>query len=119
MTGGGLLLLYLLVSWTSLVLQGAALVHLLRQRAVCRAEQVAGPGYIRTAACRVAAAAIYVTIALLQVAGARIPGSGGVTPEALVVLSAVQVLWLTNAALDIRVRRQLRKDSTGEGSASD
>jgi hypothetical protein len=115
-TGGALLLLMLLVSWTSLVLQGAALVHLWRQRATYQAEQVAGHGYVRTAACRVLAAAIYSAIALLQVLGIRVPGAGTLGPEALVVLVAVQTIWLSNTALDIRVRRKLRNHA-GEGES--
>lgn len=109
MTNNVLLLLMLLVSWTSLVLQGAAFIHLHRQQASYEEERVAAHGYQRTAAFRVVAAAIYVTVALLQVAGVRINGSGGLTPEALVIFSGVQVIWLSNAALDIRVRRRLRK----------
>lgn len=107
MTGGSLLLLMLLVSWTSLLLQAAAAVHLRRQHASYRAEQLAGRGYIRTAGCRVLAAMIYVTVALLQVTGVHIPGSGGLSPEALVVFCAVQLIWITNSALDIAVRRKL------------
>jgi hypothetical protein len=107
-TGGALLLLMLLVSWTSLVLQGAALIHLWRQRATYGAEKLAGHGYVRTAACRVLAAAIYSAIALLAVFGVRIPGAGTLGPEALAVLVTVQAIWLSNTALDIRVRRKLR-----------
>jgi hypothetical protein len=110
----GLLILMLLVSWTSLLLQGAALIHLVRQRASYAAEQLAGNGYVRTAACRVAAACIYVTVALLDACHVQVPGSGGVTAEALVVLSAVQFIWLVNSALDIKVRRQLRKEAGDE-----
>jgi secreted trypsin-like serine protease len=102
-------MLMLLVSWTSLVLQGLALTHQVRQRPAAGAERLAGRGYIRTAACRVAAATVYVVVALLQVAGVRINGSGGLTPEALVIFSAVQMLWLSNAALDIAVRHKLRQ----------
>jgi hypothetical protein len=109
-----LLILMLLVSWSSLTLQAGALFHLLQQRAHYAAEQIAGRGYIRTAACRVAAACIYVTVALMQLAGVRIPGSGGVTPEALVVFTGVQFLWLTNAALDIKARRQLHSKGAHE-----
>lgn len=113
MTDGALTLLMLLVSWTSLLLQGAALAHLMRQRAACRAERLAGGGYVRTAASRVAAACVYVAVAVLQATGTHIPGSGGVTPEALVVLSAVQLLWIVNSALDVRVRRRLRQQDEG------
>lgn len=115
MTGGALLLLMLLVSWTSLVLQGAALAHLWRQRATYGAEELAGHGYVRTAACRVLAAAIYSAIALLAILGVRIPGAGTLGPEALVVFVAVQTIWLSNTALDIRVRRKLRSRAGEEG----
>ncbi len=116
MSDSALLLLMLLVSCSSLVLQGAALAHLVRQRATYPAERSAGRGYVRTAACRVAAAVIYVTVAGLDSAGVQVPGGGGVSAEALVVLTAVQLLWLANAALDIRLRRKLRKE--GDGGAS-
>lgn len=108
MTGGTLLLAMLLVSWTSLVAQAAAMTHLWRQRARSDAEELAGRGYVRTAACRVGAAAVYVTVALLAVIGVQVPGAGGLSPEALVVFTAVQGIWLVNSALDIRVRRRLR-----------
>ena len=110
MSGGGLLLLMLLVSWSSLLLQGAALVHLLRQRATYSAERLAGGGYVRTAACRVGAATIYVAVAVLDAAGVQVPGGGGVSAEFLVVLTAVQLLWLCNSGLDIRLRRKLRRE---------
>jgi hypothetical protein len=110
LTGGGLLLLMLLVSWTSLVLQAAAALHLWLQRASSTAERLAGHGYVRTAACRVAAAAVYSAVALLAVAGVRIPGAGTLGPEALIVFSGVQMIWLANSALDIRVRRRLAQE---------
>ena len=96
----------LLVSWTSLILQGIAAVLLWRQRN--DPGRLAGHGYLRTAACRVLAAAIYVTVALLQVLGVQVPGAGDLSPEALVVFTVVQILWFLNSAMDIRVRRQLR-----------
>jgi len=105
MTGGSLLLLMLLVSWTSLVLQAAAAVHLWRQRN--EPGRLAGRGYLRTAACRVLAACIYVTVAVLQATGVQVPGAGSLGPEALVVFSAVQFIWITNSAMDIAVRRKL------------
>lgn len=116
MTGGGLLLLMLLVSWASLVLQSAALVHLCRQRASYAAEKLAGHGYVRTAACRVLAACIYVTVALLDAAGVQVPGAGTLGPESLIVLTLVQAIWLANTAMDIRVRRQLAQRA-GNGGA--
>lgn len=109
MSGGALLLIMLLVSWTSLVLQAAAAVLLWRQRAGYAAERLAGRGYVRTAACRVLAACVYVTVALLDATGVQVPGAGGLSPEALVVFTAVQAIWLANSAMDIRVRRQLRQ----------
>jgi len=108
-TGRALLLLMLLVSWTSLVLQSGALVHLRRQHASYAAEGLAGRGYVRTAACRVLAAAVYSAVALLDIIGVRIPGAGTLSPEALIVFSGVQAIWLVNSALDIRVRRQLAR----------
>jgi hypothetical protein len=115
LTGGALLLLMLLVSWTSLVLQSAALLHLRRQRASYTAERLAGHGYVRTAACRVLAACIYVTVALLDAAGVQVPGAGTLSPESLVVLTAIQAIWLANTAMDIRVRRKLAQRKDGDG----
>lgn len=119
MTGGVLLLLYLLVSWTSLTLHSAALVHLLRQRAGYRAEELAGHGYVRTAASRVAVAMFYVTLAVIQAGGAHI--FGVLTGEALVALTVNQSVWLANAGLDIRLRRKLRSepDSPPIGGSGD
>ncbi len=107
MTGGALVLALLLVSWTSLMLQAVAAVHMWRQRAASTAERIAGHGYARTAACRVLAAVVYFTAALLDILGVRVPGAGVLGPEALVIFTGVQLLWITNAALDIRVRHQL------------
>lgn len=108
MTGGTLLLAMLLVSWTSLAVQAGAAFHLWRQRATYAAERIAGRGYVRTAACRVLAAAIYSTVALLDVLRVRIPGAGTLGPEALAIFTGVQGIWLANSLLDIRVRRMLK-----------
>lgn len=115
MTGGALLLLMLLVSWTSLVLQAAAMLHLRRQRASQEAERLAGHGYVRTAACRVLAACVYVTVALLDAVGVQVPGAGTLGPESLVVLTVVQAIWLCNTAMDIRVRHRLARREEGDG----
>jgi hypothetical protein len=104
-----LLLLMLAVSCASLILQSAALAHLWRQQASYDAERRAGRGYVRTAACRVLAACIYTAAAALGVARVRIPGAGILGPEALVVFTVVQAIWLANSAMDIRVRQLLRK----------
>jgi hypothetical protein len=116
MTGGSLLLLMLLVSWTSLLLQAAAAVHLWRQRNA--AGELAGRGYFRTAVCRVLAACVYVTVALLQASGVQVPGAGGLSAEALTVFTAVQGLWLINSAMDIRVRRQIARTPDDDGRES-
>jgi hypothetical protein len=115
MTGGTLLLLMLLVSWTSLVAQAAAMIHLWRQRARTAVEELAGRGYVRTAACRVTAAVVYVTVALLAATGVQVPGAGGLSPEALVVFTGVQGIWLVNSALDIRIRRRLARGQETAG----
>jgi hypothetical protein len=117
-TGGGLLFLMLLVSCTSLGLQSAAMIHLRRQRSSYAAEQIAGHGYVRTAACRVVAASIYVAVAFLDLVGVRVPGSGGLSPESLVVLTVIQSLWLFNTAMDIRVRQRLaRRKGPSDGNS--
>jgi hypothetical protein len=99
-----LLLLMLLVSWTSLILQSFAFVHLLGRRSTYDAEKVVGRGYVRTAACRVLAASVYVTVALLQLAGVT---AHGLTRETVVIFTFIQILWLTNACADISIRRKL------------
>lgn len=108
MTGGALLLVMLLVSWTSLLLQSLAAWHLWRQRATSSIEAQVGRGYVRTVTCRVLAAGIYSTVALLAVLGVRIPGAGVLGPEALFVFTSVQVIWLVNSLLDVRIRRHLK-----------
>lgn len=102
-----MVVLMLLVSWTSLLLQAVACIHLWRQKGRAVAVRAAGRGYARTAACRVLAASIYSTVALLAVLGIHIPGAGQLSPEALAVFTGIQVIWLVNSALDIRVRHRL------------
>jgi hypothetical protein len=116
-TGGLLLLATIVVSWTSLTVHVLALAHHVRTRPETRAEQIVRAGYARTAACRVAAAIVYAGSALLQAAGVRIPGAGILTPEALVIFTAVNGLWLVNSAGDIGVRRRVRE--SGHEPASD
>lgn len=105
MSGGSLLLLMLLVSWTSLILQSVAAWYLWRQRN--EPGRIAGHGYIRTSACRVLAACLYVTVAMLQVLGIQVPGAGGLSAEALFVFTVVQIIWLTNSFMDMRIRHRL------------
>jgi hypothetical protein len=114
-----LLLMMLAVSCASLILQSAALAHLWRQHASYDAERRAGHGYVRTAACRVLAACIYTTAAAVAVAGVRIPGAGTLGPEALVVFTVVQGIWLINSGMDIQVRRQLHKRGSNLSAATE
>lgn len=97
-----LVLLFLLVSCASLVLQSLAFVRLALQRARTPTEELVGGGYLRTVACRVLAATIYVVVAAVQLAG---PGT--LSFEALTVFLSVQVIWLLNSLMDIRIRRTL------------
>lgn len=103
-----LLLLLLLVSWSSLIIQSAALVSQFRMSARTRAERIVRRGHIRSSASRVLATSGYATAALLQVLGISIPGAGTLGPEALVIFTAVQLLWWTNSALDLRDRSLLK-----------
>jgi hypothetical protein len=97
-----LVLVFLLVSCVSLVSQVLAFTRLAVQRAQTPAEELVGGGYLRTVACRVLAAVIYVVVAAVQLAG-----SGTLTAEALVVFTAIQALWISNSLMDIRIRRAL------------
>jgi len=97
-----LVLVFLLVSCLSLVFQVLAFARLAIQRAKSTAEELAGGGYLRTVACRVLAATIYVVVAAVQLAG-----DGSLSAEALIVFSSVQAIWITNSLLDIRIRRAL------------
>lgn len=99
--------LMLAVSAASLALQAAAAHHLVRQQAATATEQIAGGGYVRTVASRVGVACVYVTVAALQACGVRVPGSGGLSPESLLVFSVVQLVWLANSGLDIMLRHRL------------
>lgn len=101
MTGGGLLILAMLVSAISLIIHVAVLALLWRQKVSGETERVTGKGYVRTAACRVLAATVYVTADAFQLAGARVMG-GDLTPEALLIFTFVQILWTSNAVADVR-----------------
>jgi len=93
---------FLLVSCLSLVFQLLAFIRLAARRARTPAEELVGGGYLRTVACRVLAATIYVVVAAIQFAGA-----GTLSAEALIVFTSVQVIWQVNSVLDIRIRRSL------------
>jgi hypothetical protein len=100
----GLVLMFLLVSCVSLAFQVLAFARLAVQRAVTPAEELVGGGYLRTVACRVLAAVIYVVVAAVQLAG-----DGTLSAEALIVFAAVQAIWQVNSLMDIRVRRALSR----------
>lgn len=104
-----LLITMLAVSCASLILQGTALAHLLRQRASYCAERLAGGGLIRSAATRTGLACMYTAASAAQMAGVRIPGAGVLGPEALVIFVVAQTVWLSNALLDIHIRHRLRE----------
>jgi ABC-type uncharacterized transport system permease subunit len=104
-----LVLMFLLVSCVSLVFQVLAFTRLAVQRAVTPVEELVGGGFLRTVACRVLAATIYVVVAAVQLAGA-----GTLSAEALVVFTAVQAIWQVNSLLDIRVRHALSRAGNGE-----
>jgi hypothetical protein len=97
-----LVLVFLLVSCLSLVFQTLAFVRLAVQQAHTPAVGIIEIGHLRTIACRVLAATLYVVVAAVQLAG-----DGTLSFEALVVFSAVQGLWISNTLLDIRLRRRL------------
>ena len=107
-----LVLVFLLVSCASLAFQVLAFARLAAQRAATPAEELVGGGYLRTVACRVLAAVIYVAVAAVQLAG-----DGTLSAEALIVFSAVQALWQANSLMDIRIRRAMAGSSPDTGRA--
>jgi hypothetical protein len=107
-----LVLLFLLVSCLSMTLQAVALARLAARRAGAAAEGMVAAGYVRTAACRVLAATVYVAVAAVQLAG-----DGSLTAEALIVFTAIQVLWQVNSLMDIRIRRALSEPGPGGAHA--
>ena len=101
-----LVVVFLAVSCLGLVLQVVSFIRLAVQRAASPVEKLVGAGYIRTVACRVLAATVYVVVAAVQLAGA-----GTLTGEALIVFTSVQMLWQLNSLADIRIRRKLGSDA--------
>lgn len=99
-----LVVVFLAVSCTGLILQMLAFIRLAVQRAASPVERLVGDGYLRTVACRVLAATVYVAVAAVQLAGA-----GTLTGEALIVFTSVQILWQLNSLADIRIRRKLNE----------
>jgi hypothetical protein len=105
-----LVLLFLLVSCLNMVLQIMAFARLLAHRARTPVEELVGGGYLRTVACRVMAATVYVVVAAVQLAG-----GGTLTAEALIVFLLVQLLWQLNSLLDIKIRRALSQQKETPG----
>jgi hypothetical protein len=103
-----LALVFLLVSSVSLVSQIAALTRLVISHAQSPAEKRISAGYLRTVACRVLAATIYVIVAGIQLAG-----DGTLSAEALIVFTSVQAIWVSNSVLDIRISRTLGRPRRG------
>ena len=99
-------LVFLAVSLVSLSVQGVSLVRLLRRGAVAG---LAYRGLLRTSGCRAAAAASYVAFGVVALAVPALAAS-----LALVIFTAVQVLWMSNSVLDVRLRGRL---ATEEGTA--
>lgn len=97
-----LVLVFLLVSCISWVFQVLAFIRMAARRARTATEELVGGGYLRTIACRVLAATIYVVVAAVQLAG-----DGTLSFEALIVFTGVQLIWQVNSVMDIRIRRNL------------
>lgn len=97
-----IVLVFLLVSCLSMVFQVLAFIRLAARRARTPEEELVGGGYLRTVACRVLAATVYVVVAAIQLAG-----DGTLSAEALIVFTSVQAIWILNSLLDIRIRRTL------------
>lgn len=104
-----LVVIFLVVSCLSLVLQVLAFIRLAVQRAASPVERLVGDGYMRTVGCRVLAAVAYVVVAAVQLAG-----DGTLTGEAVIVFTAIQGLWISNSLADISIRRKI---STGDRHA--
>jgi hypothetical protein len=98
---------FLTVSLVAVAMQSMALARLARG-----ADR--GPvamGLLRTGACRVVAASAYVALAVVSLAAA-----GGTGALAVAVFTAVQLMWITNGFLDVRLRRRLSSPSRPSSS---
>lgn len=89
---------FLAVSVTSGVVQATALRRMLHRP---HDDHVTG-ALLRTSACRVVAALAYVVLATVTLAD---PQTGAV--PAVATFTAVQLMWITNGVLDVRLRRRL------------
>jgi hypothetical protein len=108
-----LVVMFLIVSCLSWMFQLLAFIRLAARRARTPTEELVGAGYLRTVACRVLAATIYVVVAATQLAG-----SGTLSAEALVVFTSIQLIWQVNSVMDIRIRRSLAQSGEPPDAAS-
>lgn len=97
---------FLVTSLVSLTVYLVAFVGLLRQPP--SRERAAYRGLLRTSVSRIVVACMYVTFAItVTVLGDRIwPGTS------FVVFTLAQVCWQTNSALDMRLKKRIRKGTT-------
>jgi hypothetical protein len=96
-------LVFLFVSCISFTQHTLAVIRLTRGRAESAAEKLVNSGYVRTVACRVAAAATYIVVAALQLAG-----TANLT-ETTLVFTCVQVLWMANSRGDVRTSARIKR----------
>jgi UDP-N-acetylmuramyl pentapeptide phosphotransferase/UDP-N-acetylglucosamine-1-phosphate transferase len=95
--------LFLVVSVVSTVVQGTAFVKILRWRYKGTDKKARVHfAMVRTAGCRVMAAAIYIAVGITTLLAQQ-----ALPVLALVVFSFVQILWQANSFADVRLRRDL------------
>lgn len=95
--------LFLAVSLESVIVQGRSLWKMLRWRYEDTPDhRRIHYGMLRTAICRVIAAAIYACVGVTTLIAQQ-----ALPVLALVVFSAVQIMWQVNAFADVRLRRDL------------
>lgn len=98
-----LAILFLIVSTVSTAIQSVSLWRLCRWHYADTPQQRhIHYGMVRTAGCRVLAAAIYVGVGVTTLLAQQ-----ALPVLALVVFSFVQMLWQANALADVRLRRDL------------
>jgi hypothetical protein len=99
-----LAILFLVVSVSSLGVQGVALWRVAHAFADTRMKIRVHDGMVRTAVCRTVAALLYVTTGI-----AALTAHPFLPVVALAVLLSVQVMWQINAIADVRLRRDLER----------
>lgn len=98
--------LFLVVSAVSLVIQGASLRRLYHWPEIGgHTQNLVYRGLLRTSACRVLAALLYVGMGI-----ATLLARSTLPVMALSVFTAVQMLWQANAVADVRLRHKLADD---------